>query len=122
MAWPRLQFALGALVPLSLMLPGSPTRADCTLSPGPGNDSHVCSSGSAPSLTDTAGNNSLTFPAAGTGAITGNVTFGAGNDRVLMESGSIGGSLAQGPGRRHRQPGDERRVHPGSGQPGRWHR
>ncbi|WP_160108606.1 autotransporter outer membrane beta-barrel domain-containing protein, partial [Pseudomonas izuensis] len=49
-------------------------------------------------LTDLAGNNTLTFPASGTGTINGNVTFGAGADTVVMNSGRILGALNQGDG------------------------
>ncbi|MBB4865637.1 outer membrane autotransporter protein [Pseudomonas nitritireducens] len=98
MAWSRLQCALGAVLPLTFLLPGTSVHAACSFSPGPGNDQHLCSSGSAPELTDTGGDNSLSFPAGGSGAISGNVTFGDGNDSVTMDSGSIGGNLSQGGG------------------------
>lgn len=39
-------------------------QAACSFTPGLGNDAHVCDSGSAPSLTDNAGDNSLSFPLA----------------------------------------------------------
>ncbi|TLP70188.1 autotransporter outer membrane beta-barrel domain-containing protein [Pseudomonas nitroreducens] len=90
--------ALGALLPLALLLPEASVRADCSFSPGPGNDQHLCSSGTAASLSDTAGNNSLTFPAGSSGVVTGNVAFGNGDDTVVMDSGSIGGSLSLGSG------------------------
>lgn len=73
-------------------------QADCTLLPGPGDDNFVCSSASAPSLTDTSGDNSLLFPAGGNGSIIGNVTFGAGRDRLDMASGRIAGNVNQGAG------------------------
>ncbi|KAB0495087.1 autotransporter family protein [Pseudomonas vancouverensis] len=72
--------------------------ASCTLVPTAGNDSFVCDSASSGPLTDLSGNNSLTFPANGSGTINGNVTFGAGNDVLNMSSGSIVGSLNQGNG------------------------
>ncbi|MGE8150328.1 autotransporter outer membrane beta-barrel domain-containing protein [Pseudomonas vancouverensis] len=72
--------------------------ASCTLVPTAGNDSFVCDSASSGPLTDLSGNNSLTFPANGTGTINGNVTFGAGNDVVNMNSGRIVGNLNQGDG------------------------
>lgn len=75
------------------------SQAACNLSPTVGNDSFVCDSGSSGSLTDLSGNNSLTFPSNGTGSINGNVSFGAGVDRVVMDSGSIIGTLSQGDGR-----------------------
>ncbi|HEF4760002.1 TPA: autotransporter outer membrane beta-barrel domain-containing protein [Pseudomonas putida] len=75
-----------------------PTHAACTLTPTAGNDNFVCDSASSGPLSDLAGNNSLSFPANGSGTINGNVTFGAGTDTVNMSSGSIVGSLNQGDG------------------------
>lgn len=75
-----------------------PSHASCALTPGAGNDTFVCDSGNSGPLTDLSGNNTLTFPANGTGAINGNVTFGAGADQVLMSSGTIVGALDQGEG------------------------
>lgn len=49
-------------------------------------------------MTDLAGNNSLTFPANGTGRINGNVTFGAGSDTFDMNSGTLAGALDLGDG------------------------
>ncbi|MET3717990.1 autotransporter outer membrane beta-barrel domain-containing protein [Pseudomonas sp. PvP001] len=72
--------------------------ADCTFAPGLGNDAYVCDSGTAPSLSDLLGNNSLTLPPDGNGTITGAVEFGPGQDSVLMGSGSIGGVLNTGAG------------------------
>lgn len=87
------------LLPASLLLLGSPpATAACTLVAGPGNDNFTCDSGSSGSLTDLAGNNSLTLPANGTGQINGNVTFGAGTDRVEVNSGVITGAVSQGNG------------------------
>ncbi|AJA09959.1 hypothetical protein SKP52_15400 [Sphingopyxis fribergensis] len=64
-----------------------------------GNDSHVCSSGtSLGGLPDTGGNNQLTLPTGGTGVIAGNVTFGGGNDVVVIDSGRINGGVDQGNG------------------------
>jgi outer membrane autotransporter protein len=76
----------------------SPADAACTLTPTSGDDTYVCDSGSQASLTDLLGNNSLTLPTAGTGNITGAVTFGPGTDRLLIQSGVIGGAVAQGSG------------------------
>lgn len=73
-------------------------QAACTLSPTAGNDSFVCDSGTGGPLSDLLGNNSLTFPANGSGTINGNVLFGAGNDRVDMNSGTLNGTLSQGDG------------------------
>ncbi|MGE8188725.1 hypothetical protein [Pseudomonas sp. NPDC086278] len=67
---------------LSLIFVSVPVSAACTLVAGPGNDSFTCDGGTSGALTDLAGNNSLTFPANGTGRINGNVTFGADNDAV----------------------------------------
>jgi outer membrane autotransporter protein len=75
-----------------------PSHAACTLTPSPGNDNFVCDSGNSGPLTDLAGNNTLTFPTNGTGTITGNVTFGGGNDALGMNSGIISGSVNQGDG------------------------
>jgi outer membrane autotransporter protein len=76
----------------------SPADAACTLTPASGDDTYVCDSGSQASLTDLLGNNSLTLPTGGTGNITGAVTFGPGTDRLLVQSGVIGGAVAQGSG------------------------
>lgn len=81
-----------------LLLASSPTYAACTLVPGPGNDSFTCDSGTSGSLTDLAGNNSLTLPTNGTGRINGSVTFGAGTDSVNIASGVITGAVSQGAG------------------------
>ncbi|TDV65746.1 autotransporter outer membrane beta-barrel domain-containing protein [Pseudomonas sp. LP_7_YM] len=81
-----------------LLLPVTEIKAACTLTPGAGNDSYVCDSGSSSSLTDLSGNNSLRFPAAGTGTINGNVLFGPGVDQLLMDSGTIAGSINLGDG------------------------
>lgn len=72
--------------------------ADCTFALGLGNDAYVCDSGTAPSLSDLLGNNSLTLPPGGTGTITGAVEFGPGQDSVLLGSGSIEGVLNTGAG------------------------
>ena len=86
---------LGSLPPVFL---AGPASAQCLFFPGPGNDNFVCSSNSAPGLTDTGGNNTLTFPAGGTGVIGGNVTFGNGTDSVVQQSGRIVGAVNQGDG------------------------
>ncbi|MHC8377386.1 autotransporter family protein [Pseudomonas sp. MDT1-16] len=86
-------------VPTSLlMFVSPPVSAACTLIAGPGNDAFTCDSGTSAALTDLSGNNSLTFPASGTGRINGNVTFGAGSDTVEMNSGTLAGALDQGAG------------------------
>ncbi|WP_085725227.1 autotransporter outer membrane beta-barrel domain-containing protein [Pseudomonas sp. R37(2017)] len=73
-------------------------QAACTFTPTVSNDAHVCDSGSSGPLTDLAGNNTLNLPANGTGTINGNVTFGAGSDRVNVNSGRILGIVDQGDG------------------------
>lgn len=75
-----------------------PVQAACTLIPTAGNDNFTCDSGTSGPLTDLAGNNTLTFPANGTGVINGNVTFGLGNDFVTLDSGQIVGALDLGDG------------------------
>ena len=68
-----------------VLLPNSAALAACVLVPSAGNTTFTCDSGdSGGSLTDTSGNNTLTFPAGGTGQVSGNVTFGAGTDRINM--------------------------------------
>ncbi|WP_125461885.1 MULTISPECIES: autotransporter outer membrane beta-barrel domain-containing protein [Rhodomicrobium] len=83
---------------LALLLTCGEARAQCVLIPTPGNDVFTCSSGVSGSLTDLQGNNTLIFPALGTGTIAGNVLFGNGNDRVEMHSGSITGTVDTGDG------------------------
>lgn len=92
----RLMLTLGSLPLLGMALPAA--QAACTFTPSPGNDTYTCDSGTAPSLVDTGGNNRLVFPANGSGAVTDNVTFGAGSDSIDMASGSIGGNVNQGSG------------------------
>jgi hypothetical protein len=81
-----------------LLLPVTETRAACTLTPSAGNDSYVCDSNTSPGLTDLSGNNTLTFPAGGTGAIVGNVLLGTGTNRLSMDSGNIQGNVDLGDG------------------------
>lgn len=81
---------------LSLALQSA--QAACTFSPTAGNDNYVCDSGSAPSLIDVLGNNSLTLPAASTGSINGPVTFGSGTDSINISAGLITGAVDQGTG------------------------
>ncbi|CAH0650280.1 hypothetical protein PSEG_02413 [Pseudomonas sp. Nvir] len=76
----RLMLALGSLPLLSIALPAA--HAACTFTPTAGNDSYSCDSGSAPSLVDTSGDNRLVLPASGSGTITGDVTFGAGQQEA----------------------------------------
>jgi len=75
-----------------------PVYAACTLAATAGNDNFVCDSATSGPLSDLAGNNTLTFPANGTGRINGNVTFGAGADTVNMASGIVAGAVDLGDG------------------------
>lgn len=78
---------------------GGPAVAACTFSPTLGDDVFICDSGtSAAGLVDTAGNNTLLLPSGGTGIVNGNVTFGAGADRIDVASGTIQGAVDQGGG------------------------
>ncbi|MFI8643227.1 autotransporter outer membrane beta-barrel domain-containing protein [Pseudomonas iridis] len=87
------------LLPASILLLVSPPAwSACVLTPGAGNDAFTCDSGTSGSLTDLAGNNSLTLPTNGTGRINGSVTFGDGTDRVEINSGVITGAVNQGNG------------------------
>lgn len=92
----RVRLIVGSLSLLGAALPSA--QAACTFSPGAGNDTYVCDSGSSPSLVDTEGDNRLVFPANGTGAIEGDVTFGPGRDSIDMASGTIAGNVNQGGG------------------------
>lgn len=88
-----------AALPATLLMLGSPTiQAACTLNSAPGNSAYTCDSGTSGPLNDSSGDNTLLFPANGTGVINGDVTFGAGADQVLMNSGTINGALDQGDG------------------------
>ncbi|MBZ9812064.1 MULTISPECIES: autotransporter outer membrane beta-barrel domain-containing protein [unclassified Mesorhizobium] len=91
---------LGVLAAASLaLLPNSAAFAACLLVPTAGNDTFICDSGdSGGSLNDLNGDNRLTFPAGGTGQVSGNVTFGVGSDRIDMQSGTITGTVDQGGG------------------------
>ncbi|GFM70451.1 hypothetical protein PSCICL_14430 [Pseudomonas cichorii] len=87
------------ILPLAVMTSISPyAHGDCDLIATLGNDVQVCDSGSSGSLTRPAGNNTLIFPAGGTGSINGSVTYGPGSDRIEMNSGSITGNFNQGAG------------------------
>ncbi|MFJ2485312.1 autotransporter outer membrane beta-barrel domain-containing protein [Pseudomonas sp. NPDC087639] len=81
-----------------VLLASPPAWSACVLTPGAGNDAYTCDSGSSGPLTDLSGNNSLTLPANGSGQINGSVTFGAGTDRVEINSGVITGAVNQGEG------------------------
>ncbi|MER9375000.1 autotransporter outer membrane beta-barrel domain-containing protein [Mesorhizobium sp. M0491] len=81
------------------LLPNSAAFAACVLGPSAGNTVYTCDSGdSGGSLADPDGDNTLNFPAGGTGQISGNVTFGVGTDRIDMQSGTITGAVDQGGG------------------------
>lgn len=98
-AWLLRSLPQVAAVPASLLILLSPPASGaCNFIAGPGNDAFLCDSGTSGALTDLAGNNSLTFPANGTGRINGNVTFGAGSDSLDMNSGTLAGALDQGDG------------------------
>ncbi|WP_085639056.1 MULTISPECIES: autotransporter outer membrane beta-barrel domain-containing protein [unclassified Pseudomonas] len=89
----RLALSIG----LASLLPQGALAA-CAFSPTQGDDRYVCDSPGSGPLTDLSGNNSLTFPTGGNGSVPGNVTFGGGADRVLMQSGTIQGDLDMGDG------------------------
>jgi outer membrane autotransporter protein len=76
----------------------STSQSACNLVSTLGGDTQTCDSGSSGPLTNPGGNNVLIFPAGGTGAIVGSVTFGSGDDRIDMNSGSIVGDFNQGAG------------------------
>ena len=97
-ALPSYRYSACAILILLCMGWSLPSHAGCTLNPTAGNDNFVCDSGNSGPLTDLAGNNTLTFPANGTGTVTGTVTFGAGNDKTVMNSGVITGIVNQGDG------------------------
>ena len=90
---------------LALTSPGlaffqnSAAHAACIFVPAAGDDTFICDSGTSPAgLTDLAGSNTLLFPGGGTGNLNGNVVFGAGADRIEMQSGMITGTVDQGDG------------------------
>ncbi|MFO2464243.1 autotransporter outer membrane beta-barrel domain-containing protein [Pseudomonas sp. 15FMM2] len=91
---------LGITIGSALILAGWPlvSQASCTLASMPGDTRYTCDSGTSPGLNDTDGNNTLTLPAAGSGRIDGNVTFGAGRDRLEQASGEITGVVDLGDG------------------------
>lgn len=87
---------VSALSLLSLAL--QQAQAACSITPTNGDSNYVCDSGSAGALNDSSGNNTLTLPAASTGTIA-SVTFGAGDDRIRIDSGTIAGNVQQGSGK-----------------------
>ena len=74
------------------------SHAACTINNTAGDDTSTCSSDTAPGFTDTVGSNTLNL--SGTGRITGNVTYGVGNDLVDVNGANAGidGALTQGDG------------------------
>lgn len=88
----------GVALAMAFALLPKPAHAACDLNSTIGSDIQICDSGSSGPLTNPGGNNTLIFPAGGTGAIIGNVSFGAGQDRIEMYSGSIVGDFNQGAG------------------------
>lgn len=96
---PTTLLTCAATLPASLLLVFSPTaQAACTLTASLGDSTYTCDSGTSGPLTDLSGNNALTLPTKGTGVINGDVKFGPGIDRVLVNSGTINGALDQGDG------------------------
>ncbi|AEV62784.1 autotransporter family protein [Pseudomonas ogarae] len=93
----RLLNAVWVSAPFLLPVPAA--MAACTLTPTAGDDVYVCDSGTSAGLTDLSGNNSLTMPANGSGVISGDVTFGTGVDRIVINAnGVIDGDVQQGSG------------------------
>ncbi|WP_335944713.1 autotransporter outer membrane beta-barrel domain-containing protein [Pseudomonas sp. G166] len=93
----RLLNALWISTPFLLPVPSA--MAACSLTPTIGNDAYVCDSGNSPGLTDLLGDNRLTMPANGNGVIQGDVTFGAGIDKIQINAnGVIQGDVQQGSG------------------------
>ncbi len=78
---------------------GSPVHAACSFAPTAGDDAYVCDNGTSGGFTDLGGNNVLQMPSAGSGTIIGGVIFGAGIDRVEIDSGTVTGNINQGSGR-----------------------
>lgn len=72
-----------------------PALADCVLIAAPGDTAFICDTGTSGALEDTEGSNTLTLPVGGDGLITGDVTFGGGDDAVEMHSGTIRGDVVQ---------------------------
>lgn len=90
---------LAGAIAAALAVTSFNASADCGLVPTAGNDAHVCSSDvSTGDLVDTGGSNSLEFPTGGSGVIDGSVVFGAGADSIDMQSGALTGDVTQGAG------------------------
>lgn len=94
------QCGKGKLLTVALLAIVSPyAEGACDLVSTPGSDTQTCDSGSSGAVTWSGANDTLIFPAAGSGSINGNVTFGPGLDSVDMNSGRITGNVTQGAGR-----------------------
>src|SRR6478735_7109701 len=92
---PGMRWALlGSLPPVLL---AGPASAQCLFLPGPGNDNFVCSSNSAPGLTDTGGNNTYSVVQQ-SGRIVGAVNQGDGADSYAISGGIVNGTIQQGNG------------------------
>ena len=87
----RAVLAVG-LISLQYMIP-QPSHAACVLTPGTGNDTYTCDSGSSPGLTDLSGDNSLTLSTGGT--INGNNYSYAGD--APTSTVSVGGVAQSAP-------------------------
>lgn len=89
----------GKLLSVALLGIVSPhAEGACTLASTAGNDVQVCDRGSSGTVVYSGGYDTLIFPEAGTGSVLGNVSFGAGQDKVDMRSGTITGNVSQGAG------------------------
>jgi autotransporter family porin len=87
-----------SLLSMTTIFP-QPALAACDLVPDAGNTLFLCDSETFDGdLTDLSGDNTLQFPGVGSGIIDGNVSFGAGADRIEMDSGHIIGDVDQGTG------------------------
>ncbi|MDN7142667.1 autotransporter outer membrane beta-barrel domain-containing protein [Pseudomonas sp. JQ170] len=87
----------GALSLLSLAV--QQVQAACTLTADAGDTTYACDSGSSDAgLVDLLGNNTLVFPATGSGTVNGNISFGPGVDLITMHSGLVVGTIDQGDG------------------------
>ena len=94
------QCGTGKLLTVALLVIVSPyAEGACDLVSTPGSDTQTCDSGSSGPVTWSGTNDTLIFPAGGSGSINGNVTFGPGLDSVDMNSGRITGNVTQGAGR-----------------------
>jgi outer membrane autotransporter protein len=89
---------IGSSLMLAVSVAMTPAHAACNLSSTVSSDIQICDSGNSGPLTNPAGDNTLIFPAGGTGSIIGDVSFGTGKDRIEMNSGAIIGDFNQGAG------------------------